>query len=58
MLWSQAKAYDEAVELILKLQDLAVYQNQKPAFQTRLNQIHDQYSKRAFIKRLRNVGLQ
>lgn len=55
---SQAKAYDEAVELLLKLQDLAAYQDQKPAFQARLNQINDQYSRRsAFIKRLCNVGL-
>ena len=55
---SQAKAYDQAVELLLKLQDLAAYQDQKPAFGARLNQIHDQYSKRsAFIKRLHTVGL-
>jgi uncharacterized protein (DUF4415 family) len=57
-LWAQAKTYDEAVQLLLKLQDLAAYQNQKPAFQTRLNQIYDQYSKHsAFIKRLQSVGL-
>ncbi|MGK7875396.1 MAG: hypothetical protein AB4426_19475 [Xenococcaceae cyanobacterium] len=54
----QAKPYDEAVQLLLKLRDLAAYQNQKPAFQERLNQIHEQYSRRsAFIKRLRKVGL-
>ena len=55
---SQAQAYDEAVKLLLKLQDLALYQNRKLAFRTRLNQIHEQYSRRpAFIKRLNNVGL-
>ncbi|MCA1991426.1 MAG: hypothetical protein LDL41_05175 [Coleofasciculus sp. S288] len=55
---SQAKTYDEAVKLLLKLQDLAIHQNKKSDFRVRLNHIHDQYSKRsAFIKRLNNVGL-
>lgn len=54
----QAKFYDDAVQLLLKLRDLAAYQNQKPAFQERLNQIHSQHSRRAtFIKRLHQVGL-
>ncbi len=38
----QAQAYDRAVKLLLKLQYLALYQNRKLAFRTRLNQIHEQ----------------
>ena len=54
----QAKFYDDAVQLLLKLRDVAAYQNQKPAFQQRLNQIHSQHSRRStFIKRLHQVGL-
>jgi uncharacterized protein (DUF4415 family) len=47
----QAKAYDESVQLLLKLRDLAAYQNQPSNFQTRINQIHAKYSSRSGLKR-------
>jgi hypothetical protein len=54
----QAKAYDEAVQLLLKLQDLAVYQDKTPAFQERVNAIYERYSNRpSLLKRLQGVGL-
>jgi hypothetical protein len=55
---SQSKPYDEAVQLLVKLRDLAEYQNQFPDFQQRLNRICEQYSNRSGLKRrLREVGL-
>jgi hypothetical protein len=55
---AQSKPYDEAVKLLVKLRDLAEYQNQFPAFQQRLNQIYEQYSNRSGLKRrLQEVGL-
>ncbi len=55
---SQARAYDQAVQLLLKLQDLANYQNQQSVFQIRLNQIYEQYSRRtALLQRLQKVRL-
>lgn len=55
---AQSKPYDEAVQLLVKLRDLAEYQNQFPAFQQRLNQIYEQYSNRSGLKRrLQEVGL-
>ena len=54
----KSKAYDEAVQLLLKLRDLARYQGQETVFQQRLNRIYEQYSRRsALLRRLRNVGL-
>ena len=54
----QSKPYDEAVRLLVKLRDLAEYQNQFPTFQQRLNQIYEQYSTRSGLKRrLREAGL-
>jgi hypothetical protein len=54
----QAKPYDKAVRLLGKLQDLAVYQGEKAAFQQRLNRIYEQYSRRpALLSRLRDAGL-
>jgi hypothetical protein len=54
----QAKPYEEAVRLLGKLQDLAVYQGEKAAFQQRLNRIYEQYSRRpALLSRLRDAGL-
>jgi hypothetical protein len=54
----QAKPYDEAVNLLVKLRDLAEYQGQQTVFQARLNRIHDAYSRRsALMWRLRNAGL-
>jgi len=55
---SQAKPYDEAVQLLLKLRDLARHQGQELVFQQRLNRIYEQYSRRsALLRRLRSVGL-
>jgi len=55
---SQAKTYDEAVQLLLKLRDLARHQGQETVFQQRLNRICGQYSRRSgLLRRLRNVGL-
>jgi hypothetical protein len=54
----QATPYDEAVQLLKKLRDLAAHQRQTLAFQARLNRIHDQYSRRsALMRRLRHAGL-
>jgi hypothetical protein len=54
----QAKPYDEAVQLLKKLRDLAEHQRQTVAFQSRLNQIHDEYSRRSsLMRRLRDAGL-
>jgi hypothetical protein len=54
----QARPYDEAVALLVKLHDLAVFQNRLPEFQTRLASIQAQYANRpAFQERLRKMGL-
>lgn len=55
---SQSKAYDEAVQLLAKLRELAMYQGQEAIFQQRLNQIYRQYSSRtSLLRRLRQLGL-
>ena len=55
---AQAKPYEEAVKLLVKLRDLAVYQDKQTEFQRRLNNIYEKYSRRAgLLRRLRNVGL-
>lgn len=55
---SNAKAYDKAVRLLRKLRELAEYQNRQYAFEERMKQIRDQYSRRhALMRRLREVGL-
>lgn len=46
-----SKSYDEVVPLLLKLRDLADYQNQQANFSTRLKQLHAQYSSRTGLKR-------
>jgi hypothetical protein len=54
----QAKPYDEAVQLLKKLRDLAEHQRQTVAFQSRLNRLHDEYSRRSsLMRRLRDAGL-
>ena len=54
----QAKPYDEAVRLLVKLRDLAVYQGAQAAFQQRLNGIYERYSRRsALLRRLSEAGL-
>ncbi|MCA2723424.1 MAG: hypothetical protein IM333_13005 [Microcystis sp. M048S1] len=55
---AQSKSYDEAVKLLVKLRDLAEYQNGLPVFQERLNRIYEQYSNRSGLKRrLQEIGL-
>lgn len=55
---AQAKPYEEAVKLLVKLRDLAVYQNKQAEFQKRLNHIYDKYSRRVgLLRRLKNAGL-
>ena len=55
---SKAKAYDEAVRLLQKLQDLAKYQNREAVFQGHLRQLCDLYSRRsALMRRLREAKL-
>jgi len=55
---SKAKAYDEAVRLLLQLRELAVYQGRRSVFQERLNRIHEQYRRRStLIMRLNKVNL-
>ncbi len=55
---AQAKPYEEAVKLLVKLKDLAIYQNKQAEFQRRLSYIYDKYSRRVgLLKRLKNAGL-
>ncbi len=55
---AKAKSYEKAVELLLKLKDLAEYRRQSAAFQEHLDQIYDRYSRRsALMRRLRDAGL-
>ncbi|MCC0179894.1 hypothetical protein I4641_23440 [Waterburya agarophytonicola K14] len=55
---AQAKPYEEAVKLLVKLKDLAVYQKKQAEFQRRLNHIYDKYTRRVgLIRRLKNAGL-
>jgi hypothetical protein len=52
------KSYDEAVQLLRKLRDLAAYQGQPAAFQERMDGISQRYSRRqALVKRLQRAGL-
>ncbi len=54
----QSKPYDEAVQLLVKLQELAVYKGQEAVFQERLNQMYEQYSRRpGLLRRLREANL-
>jgi len=54
----QTKLYDEAVQLLVKLQELAVYKGEESVFQERLNQIYEQYSRRpGLLQRLRDADL-
>ncbi|MCC3581142.1 hypothetical protein [Microcoleus sp. PH2017_32_RDM_D_A] len=46
-----SSSYDEVVPLLLKLQDLADYQNQTVKFFTGVQQLHNKYSSRSGLKR-------
>jgi len=55
---SQAKAYGQAVQLLLDLRDLAGHQGQETAFQVRIEQITAQYQRRhSLIRRFRGAKL-
>jgi len=55
---SQAQAYDQAVRLLEKLKELAVYRKQEAVFEGHLSQVCDVYRRRsALMKRLREAGL-
>ncbi len=54
----QAKAYDEAVDRLLKLRELAEFQNTQADFRKRASQLRERYqSRHSFIKRLERVGI-
>ncbi len=54
----QAPYYDQATVLLVKLHDLAVYNDKMPEFASRLRQLCAQYANRpAFQERLREAGL-
>ncbi len=58
LLVAQAKPYEEAVEILVKLRDLAIYQNKQAEFQRRLNSIYEKYTRRTgLLRRLKNAGL-
>ena len=55
---SQAKPYDEAVRLLVKLKELAVHQRQEAAFQARMAEISDRYQRRySLIERFHKARL-
>ena len=54
----KARPYDGAVALLVKLRDLAVFQNRLAEFEVRLSSLQAQYAGRpAFQERLRKAGL-
>jgi len=54
----KAKAYDEAVAILRDLGDLAEYQNRTAIFQSQIQKVQEQYSRRsALLDRLRRAGL-
>ena len=55
---SKPKAYDEAVAILRDLRDLAEYQQRSAAFQTQIEKLHEEYSRRPGLRdRLREAGL-
>ncbi len=54
----RARPYDDAVALLIKLRDLAVFENRLPEFQARLAALRAQYANQpAFQQRLRRARL-
>ena len=54
----KTRPYDEAVELLLKLRELAKYQDRLPAFQARLAELQGQYASRpGLLRRLQRARL-
>jgi hypothetical protein len=55
---SNARAYDEAVQLLVKLRDLAVHQGKEAAYERRLRGIREEYQRRrALLQRFDRAGL-
>ena len=55
---SNARAYDEAVQLLVKLHDLAVHQGTEAAYEERLGGIREEYQRRrALLERFDRAGL-
>ncbi len=51
-------AYDEAVRLLLQLRELAIHKDEGPAFERRVSELCERYSRRsALLRRLGSVGL-
>ncbi len=58
MEFRKARPYDEAVALLLKLRDLAVFQGRLAEFETRFAALQARYANRpAFQERLHKVKL-
>lgn len=58
LIQQKARSYDDAVQLLLKLRELAQYQGENPAFQARVSRLCEEYSRRpAWLERLRRAGL-
>jgi hypothetical protein len=55
---SNAKAYEQAVDLLARLKELAVHQGDEATFTDRLNTIYTQYHRRSsLLRHLRKAGL-
>ena len=55
----QTKAYDEAVDILRDLRDLAEYQQRSATFRSQIQKVHQQYSRRSgLLNRLRQAGLE
>ena len=55
----QTKAYDEAVDILRDLRDLAEYQQRSATFRSQIQKVHQQYSRRSgLLNRLRGAGLE
>jgi uncharacterized Zn finger protein len=54
----QAKAYDEAVEIIAALKEAAEYKGTQTAFQERINKIHESHKRLSGLReRMKSCGL-
>lgn len=54
----QVKPYEEAVQILVNLQDLASYQHKQDAFSLQMQRIYKQYSRLSgLLRRLRKAGL-
>lgn len=50
--------YDEVVEMLVKLHDLAIYQGMEEAYEARLQEIRETYSgRKALLRRMEKAGL-